>query len=193
MSGSVDSANLFWDSCVIIRYLTGVPPTNVPDIDLFLAEAKAGKRRIYISSMMVPEVKPYQLKNKNYDNFQHLLDAMQDAFVIRNPNMNILMQAARLRNYQYYPQQMQATEKKRVLTGMDAVHLATCLYVRDVEKVLDIVFHTFDDGKSKNYEEKAVSLLNFEKFATHLRGDPDVDAVCNLTRCRPDHPTRPLV
>lgn len=192
MSGSINSP-LFWDTCVIVRYLTGNPRDNIPDIDLFLAEAKAKKRIIYASSLVVAEVKPDQLKQRNYDSFQDLMDAMQDVITLVNPNMNILLQAARLRNHKYYPKVMQETERKRVLTGMDAVHLATCLHIRDVQRVSDVVFHTFDDGKAKNYEEKAVSLLNFEKYAEHLKGDPDVDAVCALTRCKPEHPSKPFV
>lgn len=192
MTGTT-SSNLFWDSCVVIRYLTGNPPDNVADIDLFLSEAKARKRRIFISSMMVAEVKPHQLRLKNYGNFQDLVEAMQDAFTIINPNMNILLQAARLRDHQYYPKEMQANEKKRVMSGMDSVHLATCLFVRDVMQVSDVVFHTFDDGKGKNYEEKAVSLLNFHKFCEHVASDCDVDAVCKLDRCKPIHPSKPFV
>ncbi len=51
-------------------------------------------------------------------------NAMQDAFMLVNLNINILLQAARLRNYMYYPKVMQATEKKRVLTELQAKHLA---------------------------------------------------------------------
>ena len=195
MTGTTSSENLFWDSCVVIRYLTDIPPNYVADIAKFLDEARAKppKRRIYISSMMVPEVRPQHLKAKKYSDFQALLNDLQGAFTIINPNMNILMQASRLRGHQYYPKVMQANEKTRALSGMDSVHLATCLFVRDVLKVKDVVFHTLDDGKSKNYEEKAVGLLSYEKYAEHLRGDPDVDAVCSLPRCRPEHPSKPFV
>ena len=193
MTGPTSSTSLFWDSCVVIRYLTGTPLGHHADIDLFLSEAMQSKRTIYVSSMMVPEVKPHQLRLQGFNNFQDLVNAYQGAFTIINPNMNILMQAARLRDYSYYPEKMQKNEKKRVLAGMDSVHLATCLYVRDVLGVQDIVFHTFDDGKGKNYEEKAVSLLNYQNFCKHLSNDPDVLAVCALPRQRPVHPERPLL
>ena len=50
--------------------------------------------------------------------------------------------------------------------------------------VSDIEFHTFDDGKGKNYEDKAVSLLRLEEYAEHI-DDSDIDAVKRLVRIKP--------
>ncbi len=76
---------------------------------------------------------------------------------------------------------------------MDSAPLATCRFVRGALKRPDVGFHTFDDSKGKNYEEKVDSLLNFEKYAAPFKGDPDVDAVCALTRCKPLHPTKSMI
>lgn len=45
------SKNLFWDSCVFIRWLTETPNEYVDDIHQFLKEATRGELKIYISTM----------------------------------------------------------------------------------------------------------------------------------------------
>jgi hypothetical protein len=38
----INSDHLFWDSCVFIRYLTGIPPEHNGDIDDYIEDAKKG-------------------------------------------------------------------------------------------------------------------------------------------------------
>ncbi|MBK5948733.1 hypothetical protein CH339_19760 [Rhodobium orientis] len=80
----------------------------------------------------------------------------------------------------------QANEKTRVLTVPDSIQFATCLWVKEALGVSDIEFHTFDDGKGKNYEEKAVSLLRFEDYAGHIVDDAEIDSVRRLVRIKPE-------
>jgi hypothetical protein len=185
--------SFFWDSCVIGRYLTEVPLDCVPDIATYLAEARQKKVRIYISTLMIPEIRPWMLQKKGLQNFQDLIDDLEGCLFMVGPTPPILMQAARLRNFSYHRDPRQKDEKVRVLSGMDSVHLATCLYVRDVLGVADIRFHTFDDGRGENYEQKAVSLLRYHEYSSHLLGDLDVQSVCRLPREHPKHPQPKLV
>jgi hypothetical protein len=187
------SSNLFWDSCVLTRYLIENPIDLVADIAKFLDEAQAGKRRIYMSTMVMTEIKPYQLQQKGFQDFQQLYDDIQAGVFLIGPTPPILMQSARLQEHLYHRTPKDPNEKDRVLTGMDAVHLATCLHLRDVQGLKDIVFHTFDDGGGSNNRPRNVSLLSFEKYAEHLMNDPDVKAVCDLPRLRPQHPNPGLV
>lgn len=191
MTGTT-SNNLFWDSCVIARYLTENPIDLVADIALFLDEAKAGKYKIFMSTMVMAEVKPYQLQQKGFQDFQKLIDDIQSAAVLIGPTPSILMRSARLQEHLYHRTPKDPDENNRVLTGMDAVHLATCLHLKESQGVKDIVFHTLDDGGSSNSRPKSVSLLQFEKYAVHLQNDPDVKAVCDLWRCKPVHPAKPI-
>jgi predicted nucleic acid-binding protein len=185
---SAISKNSFWDSCVVGRFLTEKPPEHVSEIATLLAEAKAGKRQIYASTLMIAEVRPSWLRGKGYGSFQDFVADFEGALNLIGPTPTILMQAARLRDHSYHRTPKQALEKNRVMSGMDAVHLATCLHVRDVLGITDIEFHTFDDGKGKNYEERAVSLLNFQDFSVHVANDPDVALLCKLPRIKPSHP-----
>jgi predicted nucleic acid-binding protein len=183
------SSNHFWDSCVLIRFLTAQPNELVDDIGRFLDEAIAGRRRIYMSTMVIAEIKPFQLQQHNYDNFQELLDAIQSAFVLIAPSVPINMLAAQLQNHQYRHDPPAREEKNRVLSGMDAVHLATCLHVRDQMRVRDIEFHTFDDGRGGNARPRGLSLLSYQDYAQHLRGNhPEVQAICDLPRLKPVFP-----
>lgn len=181
----------FWDSCVIARYLTGNPKDHVADIAALLKEAVAGKRRIYISTLLYAEVRPSQLKAKGFGSMEDLLAVTAGAFLPIGPTVPIMMQAARLRDHMYFPQKMGPGEKKRVLTVPDSVHLATCLHLKNDQGLKDIDFVTLDDGKGKNYEEKAVSLLRYHDYCTHVSDDKDVQEVCALGRVLPLH-SQPL-
>lgn len=105
-----------------------------------------------------------------------------------SPNPVILQKAGRLRDHKFEsaPDVKQANEKTRVLTVPDSIQFATCLWVKEALGVSDIEFHTFDDGKGKNYEEKAVSLLRFEDYAGHIVDDAEIDSVRRLVRIKPE-------
>lgn len=183
------SSNVFWDSCVLIRYLTRQPREQINEIRTHLAEAKESKKRMFMSSMVIAEIKPSHLNAGGLHSFQDFVDDLEGALNVVSPSVPILMRASRLRDFSYYQTPQQKNEKTRVLSGMDAVHLATCIHVRDVLGVKDIEFHTFDDGRGTNYEQKAVSLLRYNQFSRHITSDADVRAVCDLPKLLPSHPS----
>lgn len=185
--------DLFWDSCVVTRFLTGEPDVGLAAVRTLIDEALAGKRRIWISTILYAEVRPSQLAKSGFRSHTELIADMAGAFLPVSPNPNIMLQASRLRDHAYLSENPQRDEKTRVLTVGDAIQFATCLHIRDNRGCPDIRFHTFDDGKTKNYEEKAVSLLRYEQYATRLMADADVAAVCDLPRSRPDHDIQRLV
>lgn len=187
-----NSSHHFWDSCVLIRYLTENPIENVADIAKFLDEAKAGNRHIWMSSMVIAEIKPHQLYMQGFLNFQQLLDDIQAAVTLVTPSVPINMLASRLQGHEYHRTPKADDEKNKLLSSMDAVHLATCIHIRDDQQVHDIEFHTFDDGRGGS-KPRGLSLLNYHKFAEHLLADPDVKAVCDLPRMPPNHPSPGLV
>ena len=182
----------FWDSCVLIRYLTNNPIDHVADIAKFLDEAKAGTRHIWMSTMVIAEIKPHQLHLRGFENFQQLHDDIQAAVTLVTPSVPINMLASRLQSHEYHRTPRQEEEKTRMLTSMDAVHLATCVHVRDDMAVADVEFHTFDDGRS-GPRPRGLSLLNYDKYAEHLLHNADVKAVCDLPRMIPAHPSPVLV
>jgi hypothetical protein len=182
------SNNHFWDSCTLIRYLTQVPADLVGDMAKILDEAKAGKRKIWISTILFAEFRPALLnENSRFKTIQELISEMEGVLRPVTPNMEITLRAGRMRNHSFIRPigVRQATEKGRVLTVPDSIQLSTCLFVKEALGIDDIEFHTFDDGKGKNYEEKAVSLIQFEDYAKHITDCDDVEAVRKLVRIKP--------
>lgn len=187
------SLNNFWDSCVLIRSITRNPIDGCGDIDRMADEAKAGKRQIWYSTVLLAELRPSLLTGSRYASISELVEELDGVLRPISPSPNILMRAARLRDRQYIAAKPQASEKPKTMTMGDAIQLATCLYVREGMGVSDIEFHTFDDGIGKTVEGRAVSLLRFEGYSEHVKVDPDVAAVRALKRIRPSLPQGSLV
>lgn len=180
--------HLFWDSCILCRYLTESPAEHLGDINQFIDEAKAGDTAIYFSTILLAEVRPSHLKHKGHADFSALQSDLQGALRPIAPNTNILMMASSLRDHEFKLEKMQKDQKSRVMSVPDAIHLATCIYARDALEIPEIVFHTFDDGKSKGADGKGVPLLSFNDWSAHLAKDPLVAAVRKLPITQPLHP-----
>lgn len=184
---SSTSDNVFWDSCVLGRWLTDVPPGNKPDLDAMLRDAKLGKRRIYHSTILYAEMRPALLKKGGFESVDDLIADMEGVLLPIGPSPHIMMMAGRLRDHVFFRPDgiRQASEKNRVMSVPDAIQLATCLHLKHDRGVADIEFHTFDDGRGTNYEERAVSLLKLHDYCEHLRGNDDIDRACALPRIHP--------
>ena len=188
MTEKAEPRHLFWDSCILCRYLTETPPEHLMDINQFIHEAKTGDAIIYFSTILLAEVRPSHLKKKGYLNFNDLQADLQGALRPIAPNTTIMMMASAMRDHVFKLKKMQKDQKERVMSVPDAIHLATCVYARDTLEIPSIAFHTFDDGKSKGPDGKSVSLLNFNEWSEHLAQDPVVAAVRALPIGEPLHP-----
>lgn len=124
-----------------------------------------------------------------YKTIEELIKAIEGVMNPISPIPPIMKRAGVLRGFNFRRDDAQEGEKNRVLTVADAIQLATCLYVKENFGISDIEFHTFDDGKGRNYEvtldDKVVSLLRFEEYAGQHRHNTDIDAVCRLKRIKP--------
>jgi predicted nucleic acid-binding protein len=179
-----DPENMFWDSCVFIRYLTESPPDHVGDIQEFIKDARAKKRTIYFSTLVYTEIRPRFLKAGTIHDF---FEDLSGTFVPVDPTPNVFVAAGAMRDLDpINPSDPKAP--RRSLGTPDSIHLATCLHVRDTLGVPDIVFHTFDDGKGKNWEGRCVPLLSFERWYPAATRSQLIGDVCNLPRLRPAYP-----
>jgi hypothetical protein len=187
--------NLFWDSCVFIRYLTRRPTELLADIDQYVSEARDGKYKIHCSTLVFCEIRPRFLKKRGFGTPTKFFSDFSAAFMPFDPNPNILSYAGSLRDHEpVNPGDPKiGEENKRSIGTPDAIHLATCLYLRDTAGVKDIVFHTFDEGKGKSWEGRCVPLIGFERWFPPDRRIKEVADVCNLVRTRPKHPSPDLV
>lgn len=178
--------HLFWDSCVLTRFLTGYPTGFEGVLAKLVDDARASKVKIWHSTLLYAEVRPSQVVAGGYSEMAQLVDDLAGALFPIGPTPSIMMRASRLRDYQYKHKNPQANEKYRVLSVSDSIQLCTCLHVKEDRGVSDIVFCTYDDGKGgPSHEEKGVSLLRYHDYATAFMDSHDVAAVCDLPRRKP--------
>jgi predicted nucleic acid-binding protein len=182
-----DSPNLFWDSCVFIRYLTG--GVLADEIGSLIADARKKSRTIYFSTIAFAEIRQRHFKGTTFGDIQDFFHDLGAAFEPIDPNPNILIAAGELRDAApTSPSGDTRAQAERVIGTADAIHLATCIYARDVMGISDIIFHTLDEGKGKTWEGRCVPLLGFERWFPEATRAPRVAEVCGLERRKPLHP-----
>jgi predicted nucleic acid-binding protein len=173
---------------VFYRYLTGVPPELVDDIHRFIEDARKGERKIYASTIVLAEIRHAALRTKGFGTIEAFINDVRKGVLLIDPNPNIMIAAGRLKDCQSTNPSGDSRAKARVIGTADAIHLATCLHLRDTMGVKGIVFHTFDDGKGSTWEGRCVPLLSFEKWFPENGRPACIDEVCGLDRVKPLHP-----
>ncbi len=182
-----DPKHMYWDSCVLIRYLTADPPEYVADIDAYIRDAMKGRRQIHLSTVAFAEIRPRHLKRKGYASLNEFFEDLKGAFSPVEPSPDVMMAAGELRDEKVTNPSDAKAEPRSVGLG-DAIHLMTCINLRDVWGMPDIAFHTFDKGKGKNWEGRCVPLLGFERWFPNPAANSRSGEVCGLLRCEPAYP-----
>jgi predicted nucleic acid-binding protein len=176
-------ANLFWDSCVFAAFLYDEKDIyDIASIEQYLTEAKAGKYRIYTSSVVFAEVASSKIKNPNHGTMDDLVRDLTGAAIVIESSVNVMQVSGRLKDIPY----RKGASTKRVLSTGDAVMLSTALHLGDAYGVAIDVFHTFDNAK-----KKFVPLLSYQDWCEGLTGEPAALAkrVCDMKRAKPIHPS----
>ncbi|WP_448954842.1 type II toxin-antitoxin system VapC family toxin [Labrys neptuniae] len=190
MSGAL--SHYYWDSCVFIAFLNDEQATHgssmIDQIGQHLDEAKAGKCKIYCSSITVAEINNGHLKKSAFGTFPEFLATLKSSVVQVSPDPNIMAVAGQLRSLPYTKGNGQ-----RSLGTPDAIHLATALALIETFKVPLDAFHTFDSGKSKGPDGRNVGLLNYHEWCQGLEADALAQRVVSMKRSKPEHPTPMLL
>lgn len=185
------ASNLFWDSCVFYAFLADERASHdVDSVAQYLAESKAGKHRIYTSSIMLAEVLPSAIKKPGIGSLDDFLKDFQGAIVVVSPSPNVMREVGRLRDIPY----KKANSPGRRLETPDAIMLASCLEVQDLLGIKIDFFHTFDDGRKRGPQGRMVPLISYEDWCTDLTPAQlaIVKPVLDLNRRRPIHPSPDL-
>ncbi len=187
--------NIFWDSCVFFRFLTENPKELVDDIARYITDARDGRRKIYFSTIAYAEISQKALSKKRYKSIEDFFNSWSRTFIPIDPNPNILIKAGQLRDTESVnPSDPKIKEeRKRVIGIPDAIHLTTCLYLRDVLGISDIVFHTFDAGRGKTSGGRCVPLIGFGRWYPEDQRTPHIKKVCELPIEKPVYPDPDLV
>lgn len=180
--------NLFWDSCVFIRYITN--DVNAPyfgDIAKFVDEVKARKRQIYYSTISLAEFRQEYFDGSAFGSIQDFFDDMGSACLPIEPNPNIMISVSELRSAKSTnPSDPKVTG--RAIATPDAIVMMTALYARDALGIDDIVLHSTDEGKGKNWSGKSVPIIGFESWYPEATRTDRVKDICGLAREKPQHP-----
>lgn len=185
--------HIFWDSCVFIRYLTELPSDFVGDISAYIKDVKDGSRKVYYSTIVYTEIRqryfdyPGQNGTGSYRGTVELFEDLGRNFIPIEPSPNILLDAGQMRSVDSVNPDPKALSN-RVLSTPDAIHLATCLFARDVFGLDEIVFQTFDAGKRGNHDGKCIPMLGFERWYPERVRTPIIQGVCSMPRGLPEHP-----
>jgi len=139
-------SQLFWDSCVFIAFLNDEHTAyDVGSIKQYLEEARDGKHVIYTSTIALAEIRPSFIQgSKKHETFNDFSEDFKGAIVLVDASPNLMSLAGRLKDLPY----KKANSKHRHLATGDAIMLASCLHLANVNGVHVDHFHTFDDGKS---------------------------------------------
>lgn len=180
--------NLFWDSCVFIRYITNdVDAPHFADIARFVDEAKANKRKIYYSTITLAEFRQEYFDNSKFGSIQDFFDDMGSACIPIEPNPNVMISVGELRSVPSTNPGDPKT-KGRVIATPDAIVMMSAVYARDALGIEDIVLHSTDEGKGKGWAGKTVPIVGFETWYPEATRTDRVKEVCSLARERPIHP-----
>jgi predicted nucleic acid-binding protein len=185
-------SNLFWDSCVFYAFLDQGTTHDISGIEQYLHEARNGKHRIYVASLVLAEVVPSAITKPDIGTFQDFIEDLQGAVVLMNPSPDVMHQAALLKDLPY---RKAKASKVRRLSTTDAIILASCLEVRDIFRTKIDAFHTFDDGKKRDpVDGKMVPLISYQDWCDGFTPEQKATAapVISLNRRKPDHPSPTL-
>lgn len=182
----MDSKFLYWDTCVIVRWLTEQPTQLVDHIDQFLEEAANGNRTIVTSTLTMAELRPSFLVRKSFGDIFSFFADFEAAFHLIEPGPNIMASAGRLKDLVF-----EKTGGTRHVGTADAIHLITCLHAKIELNMSDIIFHTFDEGRrSDGAEGKTMPLIGFESWCSRQQKEHDiVKQVLAMPRTHPAHPS----
>ena len=177
----------FWDSNVFYRFLTKKPDECVPDLEQFVEDAQLGKCEILCSTLAFAEIRPSYLQKAGFASVDDFFEDVNGVFKPIAPSPDIMKKAAILKDWKY----QHATKQSRDIGTADAIQLVTCLHAREDLQIGGIIFHTFDDGKSRVMGEKSVSLLSFEEWLVGCSGALQ-QRISSLPRQKPFHPSPKL-
>lgn len=186
-----NSLNHFIDTNVILRHANGVSQEFASDINTIFEEATglAPARRLWVSSVIFSELRPSHFHAGVFKSVNELAEYIQAIATIVSPTPDEMLRAARLRDKRWMRINHLANERPRSMTLGDAIHLVSALWVKEVDKVQDLEFLTFDDSSGASIEAdqgtKALPILSLEDYTYNMSGDPDVRAVVDLPRIWP--------
>ena len=189
-----EDVNIFWDACVLYRFLSKEPVTFVEHISAFVADAEAGRVKIYMASITLAELRPSIVKLKG-ETPAGIINRLCSFAIMIDTSPDIMSLAGMLKDNKYICSidGLNARERIRPLSTGDAIQLASAIDLRESWGVQGLVMHTFDEGKRSSKDDgKTVPMIGFHNWCKGLEGNEKVELVKELKRTKPVHTSCPL-
>ena len=173
---------------VLLRHASGRSGEAEQDIETILTEAATGRRRIWANSILFAELRPSAFVAGRFAALADFTRYLRSIATFVTPDPNTMLRAARLRDVKWQrPAALRRPEERpRFLSLLDAVQLASALWVKEAAGVSDLEFLAFEDFGPQGAETGGwLSLLRLQDYADESPIDSDVLAAVRLPRAEP--------
>jgi hypothetical protein len=173
---------------VLLRHASGRSGEAEQDIETILTEAATGKRRIWANSILFAELRPSVFVAGRFPALADFTRYLRSIATFVTPDPNTMLRAARLRDVKWQrPAALRRPgEQPRRLSLIDAIQLASALWVKEAAGVADLEFLAFEDfGPAETDAGGWLSLLRLQDYAEETPIDSDVLAAVRLPRAEP--------
>ena len=188
---SSSSDKHFLHTNVVLRHANGDSGEAEQHIETILTEAAVAKRRVWVSSILFAELRPSMFVAGRFDTLFELTRYLRSLATLVTPDPNTMLRVARLRDakWQRPAAIRQADERPRRMSLVDAIQIASALWVKEAIGVPDLEFLTFDDWSSDEAKgARRLSLLRLQDYADDAHANTDVMAAIRLNRVEPVGP-----
>ncbi len=172
---------------VLLRHARGESGDFERDLETILTEAAVGRRRLWASSLLFAELRPSAFVPGRFPTLGEFVRYLRSIAVFVTPGPNTMLRAGRLRDVKWQrPAALRLPgEKPRFLSMVDAIQLASALWVKETVGVANLEFVAFDDRLGDDAESRAsLSPLRLQNY-TDDTIDSDVMAAIQLARAEP--------
>ena len=173
---------------VLLRHARTESGDSERDLETILTEAAVGGRRLWVSSLLFAELRPSAFVPGRFPSLAEFVRYLRSIATFVTPDPNTMLRAGRLRDVKWQrPAALRGPdEKPRFLSMIDAMQLASALWVKEAASVADLEFLAFDDRVADDAEGGArLSLLRLQDYTDDLAIDSDVMAAVRLARAEP--------
>ena len=185
----------FLHTNVVLRHANGDSGEAEQHIETILAEAAVAKRRVWVSSILFAELRPSLFVAGRFDTLVELTRYLRSLATLVTPDPNTMLRVARLRDakWQRPAAVRQADERPRRMSLVNAIQIASALWVKEAIGVPDLEFLTFDDWSSDEAKgARRLSLLRLQDYADDAHANTVVMAAIRLNRVEPVRHTQPV-
>ena len=156
---------------VLLRHACGGSADSERDIETILTEAALGKRRLWVNSILFAELRPSTFVRGPFQTIAEFANYIRAIATFVTPDPNTMLRVARLRDVEWRrPAALRSPgEKPRFMSLVDALQIASALWVKEALAVADLEFLAFDELKSRGCWSRRPATVALAAAGLHGR------------------------